>query len=552
MTNQPILALESLSVGGRRFPLASSPAPLDKSRRSKIGCGRPSDTLPPIVAELEMTSTDLTLGIDLGTQSTKVLVYDADERKTLSVTQAPHDIVQKSDGTSEQETRFWIEALESCLDRTDPQLRRAVKAIGVSGQQHGFVPLDVKGEPLYRVKLWNDTSTAEECDLITKAYGGRERLIAEVGNPIVAGYTAPKVLWLKRHAPEQYRALAHILLPHDYLNYYLTGKYTMEAGDASGTGWFDVRSRTFAPKLLQAIDAERNLMECLPELIAPQASSGRIRPEIAQRFGFSEQVLVSAGGGDNMMAAIGTGCVTDGSFTVSLGTSGTLFAFADAPVVDPKGLVAAFCSSTGGWLPLVCTMNCTVSTELTRGLLGLPVTELDGLAGSVPAGSDGLLTLPFYSGERTPNLPKARGGLLGITPQNFQKAHLVRSAMEGALYALRFGQDAFTSLGATPRQIRLTGGGAKSRVWQQLAADIFGCSVVVPDVAETAAFGGALQALWMLGHANGQSPTMGAIVDAHVPNSGAETQPDSARRARYAETYKTYLEYVELLKPKFI
>jgi xylulokinase len=499
-----------------------------------------------------MTSRNLTLGIDLGTQSTKVLVYDADERKTLSVTQAPHDIVQKSDGTSEQETRFWVTALESCLDHTDPQLRKLVRAIGVSGQQHGFVPLDADGQPLYRVKLWNDTSTAEECELITEAYGGRERLIAEVGNPIVPGYTAPKVLWLKRHAPEQYRALSHILLPHDYLNYYLTGKYTMEAGDASGTGWFDVRARKFAPKALNAIDPERALMDCLPELIAPQASSGRIRPEVAQRFGLSEQALVSAGGGDNMMAAIGTGCVTAGSFTVSLGTSGTLFAFADAPVVDPQGLVAAFCSSTGGWLPLVCTMNCTVSTELTRGLLALAVAELDQLAGSVPAGSDGLLTLPFYSGERTPNLPKARGGLLGITPQNFQKAHLVRSAMEGALYALRFGQEAFTSLGASPRQIRLTGGGAKSRVWQQLAADIFGCSVVVPDVAETAAFGGALQALWMLGHANGQSPSMGAIVDAHVPSSGAETRPNEANRARYAETYKTYLEFVELLKPKFI
>ncbi len=499
-----------------------------------------------------MTSTNLTLGIDLGTQSTKVLVYDADERKTLSVTQAPHDIVQKSDGTSEQETQFWITALETCLERTDASLRRSVKAIGVSGQQHGFVPLDAGGKPVYRVKLWNDTATAEECELITKAYGGRDRLIAEVGNPIVPGYTAPKVLWLKRHEPEKYHALAHILLPHDYLNYYLTGKYTMEAGDASGTGWFDVRARKFAPKVLQAIDPDRNLMDCLPELMAPHASCGRILPAIAKRFGFSEQVLVSAGGGDNMMAAIGTGCVTDGSFTVSLGTSGTLFAYADAPVVDPKGLVAAFCSSTGGWLPLVCTMNCTVSTELTRGLLALPVAELDALAGSVPAGSDGLLTLPFYSGERTPNLPKARGGLLGITPQNFQKPYLVRSAMEGALYALRFGQDAFSSLGAKPRQIRLTGGGAKSRVWQQLAADIFGCSVVVPDVAETAALGGALQALWMLGHTNGQSSSMGEIAQAHVPNSGAETKPDPARSAQYVESYKSYLEYVELLKPKFI
>ena len=201
---------------------------------------------------------------------------------------------------------------------------------------------------------------------------------------------------------------------------------------------------------------------------------------------------------------------------------------------------------------MVCTMNCTVSTELTRGLLGLPVSELDALAGSVPAGCDGLVTLPFYGGERTPNLPRARGSLMGITPRNFEKAHLVRSAMEGALYALRFGQDAFSKLGTIPHRIRITGGGAKSRVWRQLAADIFGCGVLVPDVDEAAAFGGALQALWMFSHSHGKAPTMGEIVEGHVPYSGAETLPNPADRASCAESYKSYLEYVELLKPRFV
>jgi xylulokinase len=499
-----------------------------------------------------MTSNNLTLGIDLGTQSTKVLVYDADQGTTLSVTQAHHDILQKADGTSEQEAGNWIAALQTCLDRTDPALRRAVKAIGVSGQQHGFVPLDAQGDPLYRVKLWNDTSTADECDAITRAYGGRERLIAEVGNPILPGYTAPKVLWLKRHEPARYRALAHILLPHDYLNYYLTGRYTTEAGDSSGTGWFDIRARRVAPALLQAIDGERDLVACLPELVEAHAPCGRISGEIAARFGMSDQVLVSAGGGDNMMAAIGTGCVAPGRFTVSLGTSGTLFACSDTPVIDPKGLVAAFCSSTGGWLPLVCTMNCTVATELTRALLQVPVSDLDGLAGAAPPGCEGLLTLPFYGGERTPNLPNAKGVLLGVTAQNYRAPYLVRSAMEGALYALRFGQDAFAALGARPSQIRLTGGGSQSRVWQQLAADIFGCGVIVPDVKETAAFGAALQALWMLEHARGASPTIEDIVDRHVPGAGTEVRPEASRRALYSEAYLSYLEHVDLLKPKFI
>jgi xylulokinase len=499
-----------------------------------------------------MPGSNLTLGIDLGTQSTKVLVYDADHGTTLSVTQAPHDILQKADGTSEQEAGHWIAALSSCLDRTDAGLRRAVRAIGVSGQQHGFVPLDGDGRPLYRVKLWNDTSTADECEAITRAYGGREKLIAEVGNPILPGYTAPKVLWLKRHEPARYRALAHILLPHDYLNYYLTGRYTTEAGDASGTGWFDIRARRVAPALLRAIDGERDLAPCLPELVEAHAACGRITRAIAERFGFSDEVLVSSGGGDNMMAAIGTGCVAPGRVTVSLGTSGTLFAASDTPVVDRQGLVAAFCSSTGGWLPLVCTMNCTVATEVTRGLLGASVQELDGLAGAAEPGSDGLLTLPFYGGERTPNLPHAKGVLLGVTARNYTPSNLVRSAMEGALYALRFGQDAFADLGASLSQIRLTGGGAQSRVWQQLAADIFGCPVVVPDVKETAAFGGALQALWMLEHARGGSPTIEDIVGRHVPSSGPETLPDPTRRARYSEAYRRYLDYVDLLKPKFV
>ena len=286
-------------------------------------------------------------------------------------------------------------------------------------------------------------------------------------------------------------------------------------------------------------------------LIEPHAASGRIRKELAERFGFSEQVLVSAGGGDNMMAAIGTGCVTPGSFTVSLGTSGTLFAYADAPVVDPNGLVAAFCSSTGGWLPLVCTMNCTVSTELTRGLLGLPVSELDGLAGSVPAGSAGLMTLPFYSGERTPNLRAravhcwaSRPKLRQAVPGGCCHGRGARCAEVRARSILEPGCEST----ADPP----TGGGAKSRVWQQLAADIFGCGVVAPDVSETAAFGGALQALWIHTHAMGQAQTMGHIVEGHVPNSGAETLPDSANRASYTDGYKSYLEYVKLLKPKFV
>jgi xylulokinase len=217
-----------------------------------------------------------TLGIDLGTQSTKVLVYDAEAREILEVVQSPHDIIQRSDGTSEQRADWWIAALTDCLNRIDSGLRQRVSAIGVSGQQHGFVPVDTHGNVVYPVKLWNDTTTQDECDAITAAYGGRAGLIADIGNPILPGYTAPKVLWLKRHAPQAYAAMAHILLPHDYLNYYLTGVLSAEAGDASGTGYFDIYRRHWSKALLAVMDSGRDLSSCVPPLIEAHAAVGRV------------------------------------------------------------------------------------------------------------------------------------------------------------------------------------------------------------------------------------------------------------------------------------
>ena len=335
----------------------------------------------------------LALGIDLGTQSTKVLIYDPSARAVLQTAQSPHDIILRSDGTSEQDAGWWIRALSDCMDRLDSHLKQRVGAIGVSGQQHGLVALDGNGHVVHNVKLWNDTTTQQECDDIMTAYGGKQRFAEQLGNPLLPGYTATKVLWLKRHAPTAYAAVEHILLPHDYLNYFLTGNYTAEARDASGTGFFDVRVRRWSDQALHAIDAERNLLDTLPPLIAPDAPSGRLRPRAAAMLGLSPDTWVSAGGGDNMMAALGTGCAAPGVFTVSLGTSGTLFGYANRPIVDNEQLVAAFCSSTGGWLPLVCTMNCTVATELNRALFELPVSEVDALASSVPVGCDGLITL---------------------------------------------------------------------------------------------------------------------------------------------------------------
>ena len=494
----------------------------------------------------------LTLGIDLGTQSTKALVYDPEAKVILDVTQSPHDIIQRGDGTSEQRADWWIAAVTDCLGRIDARLRQKVVAIGVSGQQHGFVPVDGDGNVTYNVKLWNDTSTEEECHLITEAFGGRQSLIAKVGNPMLPGYTAPKVLWLKRHAPEAYAAMAHILLPHDYLNYFFTHSYTAEAGDASGTAYFDVYNRTWSSAVLKAMDASRDLSLCLPKLVESHMPAGRIDRSVAERFGFADDVLISSGGGDNMMAAIGTGCAKSGVFTMSLGTSGTLFGYSEHPLVDPDGLVAAFCSSTGGWLPLVCTMNCTVASELNRSLLDIPLSDLDPLAASVEPGANGLITLPYYNGERTPNLPSARGCVFGITPQNYTRAHLLRSAMEAAVFALRYGQDAFSALGANPDTIQLTGGGAHSQVWRQMVADISGSKVKCPNVKEAAALGAALQAWWMIQGQKGHPTPIAELVAEHVPSDSEAITPNPRNREIYAGVYREYLEIMRLLTPKFV
>ncbi len=498
------------------------------------------------------TSGRLVLGIDLGTQSTKALLYDPEIRTILDLVQSPHDIIQRSDGTSEQEAQWWIAAVTDCLSRLDAGLKQRICAIGVSGQQHGLVPVDSNGRVVYRVKLWNDTTTQQECNDITLAFGGRERLIAEVGNPMLPGYTAPKVLWLKRHAPDAYAAMSQILLPHDYLNYFLTGIFSAEVGDASGTGFLEIRRQKWSKSALSAVNEQRNLLDCLPSLIQPHAAAGQISGTAAEMFGLQKQVLVAAGGGDNMMAAIGTGCANAGIFTVSLGTSGTLFGYSERPIVDASGLVAAFCSSTGGWLPLVCTMNCTVATELNRTLFELPLPDIDRLSMAIPAGANGLITLPYYSGERTPNFPRASGCILGITPQNYTRPHLIRSAMEAAVFALRYGQDAFSDLGLLPKSIRLTGGGAKSRVWRQMVADILGCPVTCPRIEETAAFGAALQAWWMVQGQQGQLQPIDELVAEHVPSDGEEILPDPSNRQAYEGVYREYLNIMQLLTPKFI
>jgi xylulokinase len=497
----------------------------------------------------------LLVGIDSGTQSTKALVVDAKNGKVLGDASEGYDLIPNlAPGAKEQDPAVWIKATRNSIRNALKQAKAKageVKAIGVSGQQHGFVPLDAAGEVIRPAKLWCDTSTAAECDQIMAAVGGFKATVREIGNAILPGFTAPKILWLKKHEPKNYARLASVLLPHDYLNFWLTGQKVMEYGDASGTALLDVRKRKWSKAILNAIDPE--LEGKLPPLISSDKLAGRLQAETARELGLNEGVLVSAGGGDNMMGAIGTGNTKPGVITASFGTSGTIYGCAAKPVVDPKGEIAAFCDSTNQWLPLLCTMNVTVATEMVRNDFKMDHAEFNAVAAKAPAGSEGLLLLPYLEGERTPNVPAGTGVFFGVTTRTFTAQHFARAAMEGVTLGMNYGLRRLRDLGVEPTQIRATGGGAKSKLWRQIMADVFNTEVVTLKVAEGAAYGAALQAFWAWRNAAGDAASIQEITDEFVVLNKAErTEPRAKNVAIYEELQELQNELSVKLRDTFV
>ncbi|MDB6031715.1 MAG: xylulokinase [Verrucomicrobiales bacterium] len=480
----------------------------------------------------------LLAGIDSGTQSTKVLIVDAKNGKVLGSASQGYDLIPGlAPGAKEQHPHTWREAAAKALRTALRQAKASpseLKAIGVSGQQHGFVPLDEAGEVIRPAKLWCDTSTATECEEIMEKLGGLKSTIRAIGNAVLPGFTASKILWLKKNEPKNFKRLATVLLPHDYLNFWLTGEKAMEYGDASGTALLDVKKRKWSEAMLEAIDPE--LAGKLPRLISSDLPLGKIQAATARELDVNPDVLVSAGGGDNMMGAIGTGNTREGVITASFGTSGTIYACAEKPVVDPHGEIAAFCDSTNRWLPLLCTMNVTVATEMVRNDFGWTHEHYEREAKHIPAGSHGLLLLPYLEGERTPNIPAGTGVWLGVTPKNFESGHYARAAMEGVTMGMNYGLRRLAELGVKPTQIRATGGGAKSKLWRQIMADVFNTEVVTLKVSEGAAYGAALQALWCWRQHQGEKISISEITDQFVElNSGETALPDKASAEVYRE-----------------
>ena len=434
-------------------------------------------------------SGDLYLGLDVGTQGTKGVLFSATSRRVVARASRAYGLLEGlPQGAAEQHPETWtcaVAEVASDLLRAYGVPGGRLAGVGVSGQQHGFVPLDEQGRVIRAAKLWCDTSTAKEALELSRQFGRN----------LPAGFTASKILWLKRHEPENFLKLRHVLLPHDYINFRLTGRMCMEAGDASGTGFFDPETRAFCVAELRTIDDA--LPGMFPELLEAGEPAGRVTSEAAEKFGLPEGLLVAGGGGDNMMSALGSGATREGVIVLSLGTSGTVFTYSSRPVVDPAGLIAPFCDSTGGWLPLLCVMNLTGVAEEVRKLTGGgDHATLTRAAEGVEAGCGGLQFIPYLQGERVPDLPLATGSIHGIRPGLLTAAGLYRAALEATSLNLAWGVSRMRALGLQVDGVRLVGGGAGNRLWRSILADTLNAPVQRLEETESAALGAALCACW--------------------------------------------------------
>ena len=488
------------------------------------------------------------LGIDCGTQGTKALLLDADSGRVLGQGSASHELISGPNGRREQDTEQWTSAFEKA---TAAALAGAgvdasqVLGIGVSGQQHGLVTLDADGQVLRPAKLWCDTESANENQRLLDWLGGEQGSLERLGVGIAPGYTVSKLLWMKEQHPQLFERIAHILLPHDYLNYWLTGRCCSEYGDASGTGYFNVRTREWDCAILRHIDPVGRLEAALPELIESDQPVGRLRPALAKRLGLNPQAIVSSGGGDNMMGAIGTGNIRPGAITMSLGTSGTLYAYADQPRISAQPSVATFCSSSGGWLPLICTMNLTNANGAIRDLLQLDLEAFNALAAEAPIGAEGVTMLPFLNGERVPALPQATASLHGLTADNLTRANLCRAVIEGVTFGLRYGLDLLRESGIRSQRIQLIGGGAKSPMWRQMVADMMATPVVCTRHSEAAALGGAIQAAWCHARQSDPEASLEVLCERCVSVDEATAVEPSANAVNaYELAYRHYRELI--------
>lgn len=498
-----------------------------------------------------MATPGALLGIDVGTGGTRALLLDERGRILGSSTSEHAAFASPRPGWAEQDPADWWratgEAVRGALTRANID-GSAVTGIGLSGQMHGSVMLDDRDDVVRPALLWCDQRTAEECREITDTVGAA-RLIEWVSNPALTGFTLPKLLWVRKQEPALWSRVRSVLLPKDYVRFRLTGERATDVADASGTLMLDVARRTWSSDILRAMDISANL---LPRVYESPETTGVLSAEGASHTGLRAGTPVVAGGGDQAAGAVGMGIVQPGLVSATIGTSGVVFAATDRPAFDPHGRVHTFCHAIPGrWHVMGVTLAAGLSLRWFRDQFGVvpaevslggardPYEFLSDEAASVPPGAEGLLWTPYLMGERTPHLdPHARAALVGLTASH-TRAHVVRAILEGVAFSLQDTFDIFSEMQVPVARVRLGGGGARSPIWRQIQADVYGHDAEIVEAEEGAAYGAALLA----GVGSQVWPSVDAACDAVVRVAKTVTaDPDTraAMRQRYNVFRRVY------------
>jgi xylulokinase len=473
----------------------------------------------------------LLLGLDVGTGGARAVAVD-ESGNVAAEASSEYPFMSPRPGWTEQDPRDWWEGAKEALGSVAAEVENEVVGLGLTGQMHGSVFLDASREVIRPALLWNDQRTEEQCRKITEAVG-EERLIALAGNPALTGFQAPKILWLKDEEPENYARVSSVLLPKDYVRLQLTGEYATDASDAAGTLLLDVRGRDWSAEVLDALEIPA---EWMPAVYEGPESTGGLDGSLAEELGLPPGIPVAAGGGDNAAAAVGVGVVEGGLLSSSVGTSGVLFAASGGFTPDPSGRIHAFCHAAPERYHLMgVTLSAGGSLQWWRDATGADYDELVRAAERVRPGAEGLLFLPYLSGERTPHLdPQARGAFVGLTTRH-TVPHLTRAVMEGVVFSLRDSLEIMRELEMPLVQVRATGGGARSALWRQLQADVYGVPIPRTTADEGPAHGAALLA--------GVAANVYRDVDeacAVVRLREEVTEPDPERQRIYDEHYEVY------------
>ncbi|HWC20277.1 MAG TPA: xylulokinase [Terriglobales bacterium] len=441
------------------------------------------------------------LGIDVGTGGTRALLIDTTGRVLASKTAEHQPFASPQTGWAEQEPLDWWrasrEAVRELLSSSGAKAS-SIAAVGFSGQMHGAVLLDVGGNPLRPALIWCDQRTAQEARELTQNIG-EERLIAWTCNPALTNFTLTKLLWVRKHEARVYERFHMLQLPKDYVRFRLTGEYGMDMADASGTLLLDVAHRRWSADMAKAANVD---LSTLPPLFESCQVCGKVSKEGADATGLAVGTPVVAGAGDQAAGAVGLGVVAPGAVHATIGTSGVIFASTDRPAMDPRGRLHTFCHAVPNrWHVMGVTQAAGQSLRWFRDQFGItgtttgdPYDALTKEAATVPAGSDGVMWAPYLMGERTPHLdPDARAALVGLAA-NHRRAHVVRAILEGVTFSLRDTFSIFEEMKVPVKNIRLGGGGARSPVWRQIQADVYGHQVEIVEAEEGAAYGAALLA----------------------------------------------------------